>query len=269
MAGLLICLFSLANYRIKTRKRKGYFKMTDNETIEDVNEPTKEKVSTVSIGDIVADPMPEVKQNAIDAIHGQKAEEITKAVKVDGFNPEIHVVGADGQPKRNKNGSLKKKRGRKKGTTSPSKSTLNIEDKKEELVEQISSYETAVTISGLLEMAQVKMISDEFLYLEIERCSNIEAWQKTLDYYGGVNLTPPQILFLSHMQIILTRAMGEKNIKTKEKFAYFKTWINQKVKRFSFKKENKNGSHADSGENPKRKDDTGEKTSAGKTKTGD
>jgi len=81
-----------------------------------------------------------------------------------------------------------------------------------------------------------------------------------LDYYGGVSLTPPQALALSHLQIILSRAMSEKS-KTRAKFGLGLAWFKNKMTKFKFKGKNKNGAHVDSGKDPKRENNTGDKDS--------
>ena len=222
-----------------------------------------EKPQSLSIDELVTGDMPEVKQNAIDAVTAQKQGDIDKASRDEGFDPSIHVVDGDGKPKRNKNGTLKKKRGRKKGATN---STLNFEKEKEQdepdenLVESLTA---ATTISGLLEMTQVNLISEEFRYNDIERFENIDAWCKTLDYYGGLHLTPPQILVLSHMSIISSRAMSQKNVKTKEKFAYFKTFLKMKFTGLFKKKDSKDGTYSDNRKNDERQNDSGDENEQG------
>lgn len=206
----------------------------------------------LDIDKITDDELPTVNENAINAVASEKEEKIEQAVKVDGFDPEIHATDESGNPQYTASGNLKKKRGRKKGQT---QSTLNLDDKKEQEKVNLGSRETAITISGLLEITQCKLISNEFEYNEIERHMNIEAWTKTLDYYGGVSLTPPQELALSHMQIILTRAMSEKNKETKAKFGLVKAWFNHKFSKMNFKRkkdDKDNGSHDDSGQDRKR-----------------
>lgn len=236
----------------------------DSEHVETPKDVEKSTIDEIAGGD-----MPEVKQNAIDAVNLQKDNEIKKAVEVDGFNPDIHVVGADGQPQRNKNGSLKKKRGRKKGATN---STLNLKSEapKDEALPTMGSDEAATVISGLLEAAQVKLVSEEFIYSELERIGNIEAWRQTLDHYGGVKLSPPQALALSHLQIIVVRAMTQENKKTQEKFKLFGTWVKFKMSKITFKKKGKkDGARSDSGEDSKRENDTSNANGKGKAKGGD
>lgn len=220
--------------------------MTDNKTLDD----------------LATGELPEVKQNAIDAIHDvaqEKAKEENNS-KPDGFDPEIHATGDDGKPQYTKTGKLKKKRGRKKGASNSTLNLGNPEKEKEEFEQRLSSLETATTISGMLEMAQYKMISNEFIYSEMERTANIQAWANTLDYYGGVNLTPPQTLALSHMQIILTRAMSEKS-KTRAKFGLGMAWFKNKFANLRSKGKNKNGAHVNSGENSIGENDASNKDS--------
>ncbi len=232
-------------------------------------EKPMEVETSSALDDIAGGEMPEVKENAIAAVQDQKQVEIESAVK-EGFDPEIHVTNADGTPALNKNGSFKKKRGRKKGSTVKSKSQLNLSVNEPQIEEPVmGSLEAAITISGLLEAAQVKMISDEFIYEELERQGNIEAWKRTLDHYGGLNLTPPQTLVLSHLQIIVSRAMSPDNKKTKEKFALFGTWFKSKISNIKFrKKDKKDGARSDNRKDTKRENNPSNEDGKSQAKAG-
>lgn len=232
----------------------------------------KEEVTTeikTDLTSIAGGEMPSVKQNAIDAVQNQKAETLETAIKIDGFDPHIHATDADGNPQYTKSGNLKKKRGRKKasGSRPQSNSSLNLGiEPEKEIPKESESMGTAVTVSGLLEVAQIKMISEEFKYNEIEREVNIKAWCETFDHYGGVDLSPPQKLAMSHAQIILARALsgGEKS-ETRAKFKMAGIWLKQKVSKLSIKRKNKDGALSDSGENSKRKNNASDENGEGKT----
>lgn len=229
----------------------------------------KEPLKPTGIVDIAGGDLPEVKENAIAAVQEQKQAAISKAVNEEGFDPQIHVTDAEGNPVRNKSGTLKKKRGRKKGSKVGSKSQLNLDPPKEDENVTLGSHEAAQVISGLLEQAQVKLVSDEFIYTEIERTGNIEAWRQTLDHYGGLTLTPPQALVLSHLQIIISRAASPENKKTQEKFKLAGEWVKLKLKKITFKRAKKDGAHADNRKDAKRKDNTSDENGGGKKKAGD
>lgn len=131
---------------------------------------------------------------------------------------------------------------------------------------QVDSTSAAVTVSGILEKLQVTLISDDFIYSEIERAQNITAWKNTLDYYGGVSLSPPAALALDHASIILTRAHKEK---TQSKIAQLKTAIAAKYfawKNRKMKKEEQENALSDSGQDTKRENNLREEKSAGTKK---
>ena len=215
------------------------------------NEPTSTK--TLTMDELSAnETFPEVKQNAIDAISEQKAE--TAAIE----QAAPIKLKADGTPA--------KKRGRKAGSTvqkPQAQSFNNPRNPQGENVNQnipnISSKQAAQVVSGLIEQLSVVLVSDDFIYSEIERNSNVQAWEQTLDYYGGVTISPPAALAMNHIAIIVSRSQKEK---TKTKVNLIKAWISDKIaSRFKKKKDKENAlpnSGSDNvGENNVRKEESG------------
>lgn len=182
---------------------------------------------------------PEVKENAIEAVAKKQQKEEEKPSEPQKLNLD---------------GTVAKKRGRKPGQKSAFKNPRDKEPEKDGM----SSQQAAVAISGIIEGLQVSLISKEFIYHPIERETNQKAWEKTLDHYGGVNLSPPAELALSHIAIISARAMQGQETKTKLSLAG--TWFKMKWQNFKNRK-SKNGALSDNRENTERKDDLGEEKS--------
>lgn len=201
--------------------------------------------------------MPDVQEHAIQALQAEKQSELDKA-KADGFNPEIHQTDARGNPVKTKSGRWAKKRGAKpKDFKRPGDKKQAENDAPKSI--SMDSIESARMVSEMLEGLSVKLIGDEWQLSEAERAGNISAWAATFDYYGGVKISPPAALALSHMQIIITRAGKPK---TASKFKLFGAWMKSK---FTFKKSKKekgeSNALSDSRQDVKRKIDVGEKES--------
>ncbi len=178
--------------------------------------------------------LPEVNENAMAAVQEQAQETAQAERQVAPAEPVTY----------NKDGSIRKKRApyKKRGS-----SEMNV-PKKDDLsgTPEITSRAAAETMSGIIELASVKVISEEWGMTEKERASNINAWEKTFDHYGGVNMPPPLALAANYMGIIVSRGMSGKE--TQSKFSLFKAWIATKI----FRK--KKDARIDSGKNAERKD---------------
>jgi len=222
-------------------------KIVDNpETVEPVE--SSADVTMDSLTNDESFPAPD--EEAIAAIQAENAAKPAPA-PLPGFDPKIHAVKEDGTPSLTKTGKFRMKTKQK--FVSPEEKR-NEETAAKSAIPEISSREAAIVTSGLIEQLSVKLISDDFIYADIERASNQNAWEKTFDHYGGVNLTPPAALALNHMAIILTRA-GQP--KTLSKFKKIGGWIKSKIKR----KQKKHGALPSDGNDGKRKDDLGEEKS--------
>jgi hypothetical protein len=225
------------------------------EPAQDVNmSHSIDDIPSATLDDLTGD-MPEVKENAIAAMEAARGDALKKA-QANGFDPAVHVTDAAGNPVLTKSGTFKKKNGRKPGSGSKSY-VHNPEAEKRAAADSqaraVQSEYAARTVSGLLELASVKMLGDEWKLGEVERETNVVAWRDTFDYYGGVNLTPPMALALSHATIIMTRA-GQP--KTRNKLSLAWAWL--KVKFSRNKKVNENGARPDTGANDERKNDAGD-----------
>jgi len=182
---------------------------------------------------------PEVNEAAMTAISADREEKA-----IDEKIEETVKLKKDGTPA--------KKRGRK--PNSEKKPFYNPEEKQEKTGDQnplVSSEYAATTVSAMFENITVRLISSEWELSPTERVMNVNAWRDTFDYYGGVTLTPPQALALSHLNIILTRIPKPE---TQSKFSLFKAWLKVKIQNWK----NKNAL-PDNRTDIKRENDTGEK----------
>ena len=192
---------------------------------------------------------PRPDEEAIAAITEQRVDASAAAdpESQEKFDPAIHSVGKDGKPTVTKTGKFRKKNQK---FIRPDA----VEEKPVAPAPAVTSEHAAQVTSGLIEQLSVTLISDDFVYSELERASNIKAWEQCYDYYGGVNIPPPAALALNHIGIIVARAHKEK---PQMKFALFVTWIKNK-----FKRKPKNGAHASSGNDGKRENNVGAEESA-------
>lgn len=202
-------------------------KTKNNKTTEDKKDQKEEipKVDNTKMKDITQkDVFPEKNQNAVDAVIEKAKAEAQEQPKKRG----------PGRPPKNK----------------PKEPEINM-----------GSVNAAQVTSGVLEQLQVNMISNDFKYTEAERIQNIDAWRKTFDHYGGVELSPPMELALSHASIMLVRAQKPGFITKRE---MLRIWLKEKVssfwKNFKKKKGKENAQH-DRRENNERENNVGEKES--------
>lgn len=229
--------------------------------IQELPDDDKRSNKPVSMDDLTAgEAMPEVRENAIEAVQSQKQIEMA-AAKADGFDPDIHMTDGQGQPIKTKGGAYRKKPGVKK---SGSKSVVNTGQKSAKEIQaqmeaektEAENLQSAVVVSGILENLQMKLISEEFKYDDLERRTNVENWKATFEHYGGVNISPPVALAMDHATIILKRSQMKE---TSSRFALAKTWLKNK---FSFIKRKRENALSDSGQNVERKNDVRKEESA-------
>lgn len=162
---------------------------------------------------------PEPQQHAIDAFAAkEKAESAVEA-----------------PVKLKKDGTPAKRRGRKpKSEIVDPRRPKDAPQMPDDGTVKVDSTQAAQLVSGMLENMQVTLISKEFIYSDLEREANINAWRDTFDHYGGVSITPPQALALSHMSIILARAAPAKS-ETRTKLQLAKIWFTHKIAGIKFK----------------------------------
>lgn len=211
----------------------------------EVNQNTLDdaKISQITADDLFKDDVhPDVNREAIDAVKSEKESQKNIGVTV-GQNVKLKK---DGTPA-NKRGRKPKDQAHQ---STAQKSKVFGQDQKEEIKPNVSSEHAAFVVSGILERMQCVLISDDFIYTEQEKIANVTAWAKTFDYYGGVNISPPQALILDHMGIILSRASKPKTI---DKITALRVWLSSKLSKIKFwdKKNARTDSRADS----KREDD--------------
>lgn len=175
-----------------------------------------------SMADIVSsEVMPEVQDSAIEAVQAQRSE-----------NAEPEQTPAQTK--------VKKKRGRPIGS-GKTKSQLHTGETavSSQTAAQpagtvsVDSTVAAMTISGLIERTQIGVLGNDFIYNEIERTQNREAWKNCLDYYGGLNLPPPLALAADHMAIIMARATKPA---VQSRFQLLKAWVTGKLEKIRSKK---------------------------------
>lgn len=196
---------------------------------------------------------PDPSENAINAVSAKLEEKAA-----------IEENSEEEKPKLKKDGTVAKKRGRKPGVKSGDSKLHNPREPKQAAEHtEVSSLYAAQVTSGILEQMQVMLISKDFQYSPIEREGNIKAWEATFDHYGGVQLTPPQALMLSHAGIIASR-FGTSS-ETKSKLGLVKAWAKNKISKFKNRK-NKNAL-SDTGANDERENNVREKESKEPEKT--
>ncbi len=153
--------------------------------------------------------MPEINEAAIAATQAQQEAAIQLEV------PQATPV------KLNKDGTPRKVRKK--------KSELNVAAKPSTPeTPALTSLQAATAISALLEVASVKLISDEWALSEAERAGNVKAWEGALDHYGGLALSPIGNLAFNHASIIISRSFEPK---TQSRYGLFKAWIKDKFSR--------------------------------------
>ena len=199
-----------------------------------------------------SEALPEVQEHSIAAVQADNAQKI-EAAQGDGFDKNVHASNTDGSPKLTAAGNFAKKRGRKSVLNTGQKTAKQEQAENEAIKAEAENKQSAAVISAILEQLQMKMISEEFAYSELERVTNQAAWEMTLEYYGGLNVPPPLQLIMDHMTIILSRA--QKPL-TKDKLGHVKLWFKNKFKR---KKKN---ALSDNRKDTKRENDVREEESA-------
>lgn len=198
------------------------------------NENKAATTSSLSMDDLTAgETLPEVQENAIEAVQAAIAEQQGEAI-ADNDAPYGRKV--DGTPK--------KKRGRKAGeSTPPKKSNASPTQTPFDFggdatlppidavtgEPKIDSTKAAVIASGLIEGFTVATISKAWTLEKAERERNIIAWKEAFDHYGGVVLSPPLALVSDHIMIIQKRALSDNDTKSRINLGI--AWIKTKFKR--------------------------------------
>lgn len=164
--------------------------------------------------------LPEVQEHAVAAV--MNAEE--RASDAEAVDDAPHGRKADGTPK--------KKRGRKPGSTRPFNAGENAQHSAQPPQEAplaVSSRAAAEMASGTIEAATIALISKAWRLEKDEREQNIAAWEASFNHYGGVTLSPPLMLVASHLQIVMKRAMSDSETKSRASLAL--AWVKHKFVR--------------------------------------
>ena len=132
----------------------------------DTQPPLPLKNSVGSMDELTSDEaLPQVQEHTIAAVQADTAAKNDESTPK-GFDPEFHATDDDGKPKKNLDGSLAKKRGRKSVLNTGEKSTKQIEKEIQDEKTKAENKQSAIVISGILEQAQIKMISeDDFIIM--------------------------------------------------------------------------------------------------------
>ncbi len=211
------------------------------------------KPETASMDDLTeTEEFPKPDEEAIAAMDAQRAAVPPQQNETEEFNPAIHRTGADGKPQLTKTGKFRKKTGLQK---SPAFKNPETQAAGGPEVPPLTSRAAGELASGLIEQLSVTLVSDDFIYSDMERQSNVVAWEKCFDHYGGVNLSPPWALAANHAAIILARAHKPRTL---SKISLGFAWIKSKFKR----KKKENGALPDRGYDGKREDNMGAEKSA-------
>lgn len=200
---------------------------------------------------------PKPDEEAIAAIV-QNNEAAAQSDLPEKFNPAIHATDKHGNPSVTKGGKFRRKKNT--GFINPEIDATKEAEKKAAAEKAAQdSLKAAQVTSGLIEQLSIKLISDDFIYSEFERESNVKAWQDCYNYYGGVNLTPPLELAMNHGAIIIARSHKPT---VQSKFRQFAGWLKSKLKRKA-----KNGTHSGSRPDGQRQNNMGAKESPQPAKT--
>lgn len=217
--------------------------MSENETKTE-NETVFENVENVTAGDLAEVEFPPVNRAAVAAtVGGDNPAEIPSAVPPsapDGWDGNIHAF----PPRKNKRGEWAKKRGNKKGyifgkPKNENPPPLNIPPDAEKVAAEAAraaevEKKLAEQTRAAAEMAAngVILAANAFSGYtpeEVFRSAYIDAWERYLNSFGGVNLPPWVEVALMTGTIAVNAARREE---AKPKFQRFKEWIAGKIYAF-------------------------------------
>jgi len=127
--------------------------------------------------------------NTVDNAHGQAvfqpAGSVSNSVPENQiFDPEIHAVDSNGQPKRNKDGTLSKKRGRKSGTNS----TAPVDT-------SVAAFDLECKNCAVLTVQTIIILGhsiggEEWTAEEAEKFAMVTAWEAYYRAKGTIDLPP-------------------------------------------------------------------------------
>ena len=210
--------------------------MSENET---KTENNFGEIENVGIEDLAKIEFPPVNKNAVEASMGANSPKPDKNIS-EGWNPDIHET----PPRKNKRGEWAKKRGNKKGyiwgktkneNPPPLKVPPNPEDVAAEM-ERAAEIERKLSeqTRAAAEMAAngVILAANAFSGYSPEdvfRTAYIDAWERYLNSFGGVNLPPWVEVALMTGTIAVNAARREE---AKPKLQRLREWIAGKIYAF-------------------------------------
>lgn len=210
--------------------------MSENET---KTENNFGEIENVGIEDLAKIEFPPVNKNAVEASMGANSPKPDKNIP-EGWNPDIH----ESPPRKNKRGEWAKKRGNKKGyiwgktkneNPPPLKVPPNPEDFAAEM-ERAAEIERKLSeqTRAAAEMAAngVILAANAFSGYSPEdvfRIAYIDAWERYLNSFGGVNLPPWVEVALMTGTIAVNAARREE---AKPKLQRLREWIAGKIYAF-------------------------------------
>lgn len=217
--------------------------MSENETKTE-NETVFENVENVTAGDLAGVEFPPVNRAAVAAtVGGDNPAEIPVDVSPaapDGWNGDIHAF----PPRKNKKGEWAKKRGNKKGyvfgkpknaNPPPLNVPPNAEDvaaeaaKAAELEKKLAEQTRAAAEMAANGVILAANAFSGYAPEEVFRSAYIDAWERYLNSFGGVNLPPWVEVALMTGTIAVNAARREE---AKPKMQRFKEWIAGKIYAF-------------------------------------
>lgn len=215
-----------------------------NENI-DVDVP-KEAESPVSLDDVVQDIVqetPDVQQHVVDAHEQKEIEKEEKTSALSGkrdtggtlFDPQMHMVGDDGEPRLTKTGKFRKIPGITKKLNNP----LDAQSKDKALADEMANKELESRVAAETVQGLKRSIYDNMLGYSCENDRHNLHVQATTDYFmseGGIKLSP------LHNVLLLEGAMIVEAMRTpkgQEKITGIKAWLANKWVNFKFRKKGK------------------------------
>lgn len=202
----------------------------------------KIEIENVSVKDLAGVEFPPVNKNAVEAVAVSEKPASAPAVEneiktPEGWNPEIHVS----PPRKNKRGEWEKKRGNKKGyvfgkTKNEQPPPLNIPPSPEESASEAEKAAKLEEMAAEQTRAAAEMVSNGvfltanafsgYVPENAFRAAYVDAWERYLNTFGGVNLPPWCEVALMTGTVAVNAIRREE---AKPKMQRLKEWIAGKI----------------------------------------
>ena len=227
------------------------------------------EAETVKIDDLVKTDFPTVNENAVSAVQASEKPQIStyevgagksferQEAEKSGYNPEIHEY----PPRKNKHGEWARKRGNKKGFPAKRNAKtetanagaepppLNIPKHETDIAAEKAEAEKAAELERITAeqtRAAAEMVANT-VFLGANAFSGykpeaafhaayVDAWERYLNTFGGVNLPPWVEVALMSGTIVVNAARQEK---AKPKIQKIKEWFAGKIYAFRNRKNRK------------------------------